>query len=374
MNKVVLDCGTGMIKAGFAGDDTPISVFPTVVGHPKHSPTPMVATENTCDYFVGSEAQWNRGMLDLKSPIQHGIVVDWDDMEKIWDHVFYKELKVSPENQHVLLTEPPLNPKQDKERTAQIMFETFGCGGLHFGMQSVLALYSSGVTTGMVLDSGEGVTHLVPIFEGFCLAHAVTRLEIAGRDLTDYLTQLLNNSTGYEFVTSSERDIVRDIKEKLCFVAGDPSKEIRSNSIRNTLKKQYTLPDGQVITVNNERFQCPEVLFEPFLLGRQIPGLHTACAESIMKCGIDVRSELYRNITLFGGTTRLPGFALRLQNEVNKLTPKLARVKVIATPEKQYSVWVGGSIFASLTTLGSKVWISKQSYEENGPEIVHVLK
>lgn len=371
MSSIILDCGTGVVKAGFAGDDAPSSVFPTVVGHPKHSPTPMVATNSTCDYFVGSEAQWNRGMLDMRSPIQHGVVTDWDDMEKIWDHVFRRELRVEPEQNQVLLTEPPLNPKQNKERTAQIMFEKFGCAGIYFGMQSVMALYSYGLSTGLVVDSGEGVTQLVPIFDGFSLPHAVTRLDVAGVELTDYLTKLLNDSTGYEFVTSAEREIVRDIKEKLCFVAGDPVREMRDNAVRNNLKKQYTLPDGQTLNVNNERFQCPEVLFNPFLMGNQAPGLHLACVESVMKCGIDLRSELYKNIILVGGTTKLPGLNRRLEQEVNNATPKLARVRVNAAPERQHSVWIGGSIFASLITYGSKVWTTKQMYDEYGPEAVH---
>lgn len=375
MNSVVLDCGTGIIKSGFSGDDAPTSVFPSVVGHPKHSHTSMGAAETSREYFVGSEAQWKRGMLDLRCPIQYGIVTDWDDMEKIWDHVFNKELKVSPNEHPVLLTEPPLNPKQNKEITAQIMFENFSCPGIHFGMQSVLALYSSGGTTGMVVDSGEGVTHLVPIYQGFSIPQAVTRLEVAGGELTDYLTKLLNENTGYEFVSSSERDIARDIKEKLCFVARDPARELQDNTAGNTLKKKYTLPDGQVLSVNNERFQCAEALFDPFLLGRQTPGLHTACAESVMKCGIDVRSDLYRNITLVGGTTKLPGLDLRLEKEVNSLSPKLARVKVIAPHNRQHSVWIGGSVLASMSTFGTtSAWISKQTYEENGPEIVHSLK
>lgn len=363
MKSIVLDCGTGLVKAGFSGDDAPISVFPTVVGHPKHAPTSMLATKPTRQFYVGGEAQRNRGMLDLRSPVQHGIVTDWEEMERVWDHVFLEELKVSPEQQLVLLTEPPLNPKQNKAQTAQIMFEKFGCAGLHLGMQPVLALYATGTTTGTVVDCGEGVTHVVPIYEGFSLPHAVRRLEVAGGELTDYLTKMLNASAGYEFGTSSERDIVREIKEKLCFVARDPVREARDNNVRNTLRKQYTLPDGQVITVNNERFQCAEVLFNPFLVGRQSPGLHAACVESIMKCGIDQRRELYGSITLVGGTTRLPGLTGRLQEEINTLSPKLTRVGVLASPDRQYSVWIGGSILASLTTFATnatKLWISKQ--------------
>jgi len=323
------------------------------------------------DLFVGKKADDIRGLLKVKYPMEHGIVKDWNGMEAIWNYT-YSELKCQSEEHPVLLTEAPLNPTKNREKAAELFFETFNVPALFVSIQAVLSLYASGRVTGVVLDSGDGVSHSVPIYEGFALPHSITRIDLAGRDITDYLQHLLRKS-GYNFYTSSEKEVVKLIKESSCYVVFDPTKEeevLETDKSSKSVSYKYKLPDGNTIEIGPERFRAPEILFHPELIGEEFPGVHQCLSNSIVRTDLDLRKVLYGNIILSGGSTLFPGFGDRLLNEVKTLSPKDMKIRISAPPERKYSTWMGGSILASLTTF-KKMWVSSAEWEEDGPAVIN---
>mmetsp|Transcript_26873 Transcript_26873/g.82671 ORF Transcript_26873/g.82671 Transcript_26873/m.82671 type:complete len:378 (+) Transcript_26873:215-1348(+) len=368
---VVIDNGTGYTKMGYAGNCEPQYIVPTVVASRalKGGQEATVDGVDDLDFYIGNEALAHSTTHQVNYPIRHGLVENWDNMERLWQRCLFKYLRCEPEEHYVLLTEPPLNTPENRELTAEIMFETFNVPAMYVNIQAVLSLYASGRTTGCVLDSGDGVSHTVPIYEGYALPHAIVRLDLAGRDLTDYMMKILTER-GYSFTTTAEREIVRDIKEKLTYIALDFDQEMKTAAESSALEKSYELPDGNVIVIGNERFRCPEVLFQPSFIGKEASGIHDCTFQTIMKCDVDIRKDLYCNIVLSGGTTMFPGVGERMTKELTALAPSTMKIKVVAPPERKYSVWIGGSILSSLSTFQS-MWISKAEYDESGPAIVH---
>lgn len=365
---VVIDNGTGLSKNGYAGEDQPRSVWPTLIGYPRYESIMTDVDHYTRDYYIGEEAINLRGVLRLVYPITHGVVEDWDAIEKIWSYTFYNDLKIDPSENPVLLTEAPFNPRENRERMASVMFDNFGVPAVYVATQAVLSLYASGRTTGLVIDSGDGVTHIVPVYEGFSINHAIARIDLAGRDITEYLRRLLRQR-GYTFVSGAEKEIVRDVKEKLCYVALDPERE-RTVADKAGVDKPYMLSDGEVVTVGAERFQAPELFFNPSAIGLDTIPLDEHIVLSIKACDVDLRRDLYANVVLSGGSTMFPGLKERLHKEITELVPENVEVRIIAPPERQYSVWIGGSILASLKTF-QKMWVSRKEFEEQGPEVIH---
>mmetsp|Transcript_9299 Transcript_9299/g.17662 ORF Transcript_9299/g.17662 Transcript_9299/m.17662 type:complete len:374 (+) Transcript_9299:31-1152(+) len=360
---LVIDQGSRTCKVGYGGDEAPKSVFPSVVGRPK---MPGILDS---DSYVGDDALSKRGLLTLKYAIEYGVVADWDAMETVWHHTFYNELRISPEEHPVLLTEQPLNPRAIRERMTQIMFETFSVAGVYVALQAVLSLYASSQSCGIVLDSGDAVTHTVPIYEGCALNHAIYRMDLAGSHLNDYLMKLIAER-GYSFATEADREFVRDVKEKWSYVALDFDTEMQEAEENSDIEKTYEFPSGNTITVGSERFKCPEMLFQPSLIGKEMFGIHEMTFSSIMKCDVDIRNDLFRGIVLSGGNTMFANFGERMTKELTVLAPDSTNIKVVASPDRAYSVWIGGSILSCSDTF-REMWISKAEYDEAGPTIVN---
>ena len=276
---------------------------------------------------------------------------------------------MAPEEHPVLLTEPPLCPKANREKMTQMMFEHFNIPAMYATSPAVLSLLASGRTTGMVIDCGYGASQIVPIYEGCALSYAINRLDVGGNDLDESLLRQLSCRYGDISSTWTMREMIRDMKEKLCYVALNVGQELQTSAEGSSMEINYELPDGNVMTIGKERFLCPEALFEPSYVGFSCTGIHDNATYSITKCNVDIRKDLYANTVLSGGSTMFPGFAERMQKEMIELAPATAKVNVIAPPERKYSAWIGGSILATMSTFQDML-ISKQEYDEFGPSIV----
>ncbi|XP_019510277.1 PREDICTED: actin-like isoform X1 [Hipposideros armiger] len=358
---LVCDYGSGFSKVGFSGMDAPVAMFPTILGKLRHD-NPLVGLEEE-DWFIGEEAQEGRAKLSLQSPISRATVTNWDSMEKIWHHSFYQLLHVAPEQHPLMLTEPPLNSISNKEKVSQILFETFNVPALYLANQGVLSLYASGLTTGTTIESGEGMTYFVPITDGCPLHQSTMKMDMAGQDITLYLLQLLSKR-GHSFTGTGDREYIRDMKEKCCYVALDFDKEkIEAHSPSSTQK--YQLPDGREIDIGPESFFCPEVLFQTDLIGRHSLGIHMTAFRSISSCSPALWKSLFGHVVFSGGTGSCLGLRFRMQRELSTLVSPTIHVRVSTCPYSVYGAWAGGSILCSLSTF-KDMWVTSKEYEDIG--------
>ena len=362
---IIIENGSYSIKAGLSGEEGPRAVFSSCVGYTKYSDAIIVGNDGR-SFFVGKDAEDRRGILKLHYPIEKGIINNFDEMEKIWRHIFTNELCSAPELHNTMLIVSPMESKENKEKMVEIMFETFNVPGLYIKLTSELALYSHGKLEGTVLDLGDGVNYCSSICDGHSIPGSLFQLDITGRDLTEYMTKVFKEN-GKNIITQYEKEICRCIKEKACYVALDFEDEIQSVN-----PYDYELPDGTHIDIKDIRIQCPEIFFKPSLIEKEGDNIAQICYKSIQKCDIDKRKELYSNIVLSGGSSLFKGLQERLTKEIKKLVPEIMKeqVKVISSPERRYSTWIGGSILTNNSAFNS-MWITKTEYEESGAIIVH---
>lgn len=336
------------------------------------------------DLMVGEEASQLRSMLELSYPMENGMVRNWDEMCSLWDYTFGEsKLNLDPTECKILLTEPPMNPVKNREKLIEVMFEKYGFYGTHVAIQAVLTLYAQGLVTGIVLDSGDGVTHICPVYEGFSLPHITKRLDIAGRDITRYLIKLML-LRGYAFNHTADFETVRMMKEQLCYVAHDIEEEQRLALETTVLVESYTLPDGRVVKLGGERFEAPEILFQPHLANCEGVGIAELLFNTIQQADMDIRPEFYKHIVLSGGTTMYPGFASRMEREITQLylervlkgdTQRLSKfkIKIENSARQKHMVFFGGSVLANIMKDREEFWISKEDYQEQGLRCLNKL-
>lgn len=375
-NKVVIsDNGTGFVKCGFAGSNFPAHIFPSLVGRPILRAQTKIQGIEIKDLHVGDEASQLRAMLEVNYPMDNGIVRNWEDMRHVWAHTWEK-LEIDPKHCKVLLTEPALNPAKNKEMLLEAMFEDYEFEGVHVAIQAVLTLYAQGLLTGVVIDSGDGVTHIVPVYEGYSLPHLTRRLDVAGRSITAYMIKLLLQR-GYAFNATADFETVRIMKEKLCYVGYDIDVEQKLAQETTTCVETYELPDGRKIKVGGERFGAPEALFQPHLVDVESKGMAELLFDCINKADVDLRPEFYKHIVLSGGSTMYPGLPSRLEREIKQLylnktlkgdTSRLSKFKIRIEdpPRRKHMVFLGGAVLADIIKDREETWISKKSYQEKG--------
>ncbi|ODN75264.1 hypothetical protein L202_06450 [Cryptococcus amylolentus CBS 6039] len=420
---LVIDNGTGYTKMGFAGNSEPSFVFPTVIathqsaggggsssGGGGRAPPPVAGKPShlaskrgieDLDFFIGDEAVANSKTYSLHYPIRHGMIENWDHMERLWEQSIFKYLRAEPEDHYVCLTEPPLNPPENRENTAEIMFESFNVQGLYIAVQAVLALAaswtSSKVTertlTGVVIDSGDGVTHTIPVAEGYVIGSSIKHIPIAGRDIT-YFVQNLLRDRGESAVIPPEDQlrVAEKIKEDYTYVCQDIVKEFKKYD--GDPYKYFARFAGEHsvtgrkydVDVGYERFLAPEIFFNPEIYSSDfLTPLPEVVDQVVQTSPMDVRRGLYKNIVLSGGSTMFKDFGKRLQRDVKAIVDgRIAGseqasgshlkstgvdVNVISHKRQRYAVWYGGSLMAS-TPEFFNVSHSREDYQEYGPSLV----
>jgi len=383
-NPVVCDNGTGFVKCGFAGDNFPRHVFPSIVGRPILRAEEKVQDVRIKDVMIGDDVTAARDMLQTSYPIENGIVQNWPDMIHLYNYTFGERLKIDPTEHKIMLTEAANNPKQNRKKLVETMFETFNFQGVQCSIQAVLTLYAEGLLTGVVVDSGDGVTHVVPVVEGTCEPRHIQRLDVAGRHLTEYLIKLLLQR-GYTFNRTADFEVVREIKEKVCYVGYDLQLEKKLALETTTVMEKYTLPDGRVINVGAERFEASEALFNPSLIGCEQKGLAEMLFDVINKSEMDVRPELYKHIVLSGGSTMYPGLPSRLEKEMrslylthvakgNKAQAAKLKLKIESPPRRKHIVFLGGAVLAEIMKDKETFWMSRKEYDEMGIDALLAMK
>ena len=363
---IIIDLGTNSIKFGFSSDLFPRHVIPNMIGQVKSNSFSPI--KNYDNYYCGYDALYNSSSLDLSYPLldnngKFSPKVEYKkDFEKIFHYIFKEKLQIDEVNYNILLIDSIFTSIKEQEIIAQILFEKFKIFNLHFEPQSVMSLYSTSKSSGLIINSGEMLTEIVPIYEGYIISDCINRFPVGGYDLTKkfmekYKKDFEENNVCNKYYMGQK------IKEKFGRIF--PSRKEYEDMInKNEANKQeYYLPDGNTIEIGNEIYEIPELMFTPELLNIQGQNLPEIIVDTINKCEISTRKELFNNIILGGGNTCIKGFDQRLKNEINELKKK--NCGIIAMEERGYSAWIGASRISTWGNFDTQ-WISRNEYFSKG--------
>ena len=361
---IIVDIGTSTIKAGLSGQEKPSLVFPNYFGEMKYSKSVGSRKEDEKKEIIGNDCNKYFGVIKLKYPLTHGIFNDNKDISPIFEYIYSNlDMSITEIKEHpVLIAEPLLNPQENRRNIAKVLFDTYKIEHLFFASQPILSLFSTSSTSGAVLESGDGVTQSCIIYEGYTIPGSFKRINLGGKEVTEYLQYLLNRK-GYELRNSDGFQITKKIKEELCEVYPYDKNE-------NLEIKNYTLPDDTTIEIGEERRLAPEILFNPLLREYEYPSIPEILSESINKTNVDLKLQLYNSILLSGGNTNIKGMKERIYKEIKKLASKNAKVRLLTPSNPEYCSWIGGNIISSLE-ISKAMWISVKEWMEKGENIIN---
>lgn len=354
---VIIDNGSGFVKAGFSGEFEPKVISPTVVGYPKDRSSNE--NENNSKILFGQEALDKKEEVDIIRPIKQGIVTDLDSMTLYWDNLFKNELKIDPSEHGVLLIERLLTPVKIREKIINLFFEHFNVPSLYINNSATFTLYGIRKFSGIVVDSGYDYTMFTPLRNGYPFISPIQTLDIGGKDIDDYLQTLLNEK-GYKNIPN-----ITEIKEKYSYISKNPDEE-------NTNEEELELPDKTKIKIKDEKFLSTELFYHPEYIGKELGGIARKLFNTIYDTDHYLKKELQGPIVLAGGNTLFKGFEDRFsyESKIEAIGLFKDRIKVYAPAERRYVQWVGGSIF-SLTNVFPNLCTNKAEFEECGASPVH---
>eukprot|EP00831_Metopus_contortus_P009436 TRINITY_DN1363_c0_g2_i7.p1 TRINITY_DN1363_c0_g2~~TRINITY_DN1363_c0_g2_i7.p1 ORF type:complete len:433 (+),score=72.33 TRINITY_DN1363_c0_g2_i7:172-1470(+) len=412
---VVIDNGTGYTKMGYAGNFEPSYIIPTCIADNPDKNTVSVSRlqYDQLDFHIGQDAIDRAKNYRLTYPIRSGMIENWEHMEKFWHRAVYHYLRCDPENHYVILTEPPMNTPENREQMAEIFFETFNVEGLYIGVQAVLALYAGVVAktkyeeggsglrpeqlTGTVVDSGDGVTHVIPVVDSFVVGSCIKHIPLAGRDITKFVLEMMRER-GEKFPIEDSIYIAQQVKEKYGYVCeGDLREEFKKYDTKGkeggkwvqsaefkTYETQGVLTRSNIkVDIGYERFLGPEMFFHPEFISKEwSKPIDEVIDNAIQSSPIDCRRRLYGNIVLSGGSTLVPGFEARLQkgiqarvqerldkySKISQTPLNPIEVNVLENMAQRFAVWFGGSFLATNPHFESLVH-KREAYQEIGPSI-----